>query len=293
MSNWRDTAPDWFRAAVESPWEQRFVESGGAKVHYRLRGAAGAPGIVLCHGNAAHSGWWDFIAPAIAETHRVAAMDFAGMGDSEERRNATPEGFAQDIASVIADAGFEEPPLLIGHSFGGGMSMFLAETRPELIRGLVMMDSPIYPPPEIAGARPAPPKIAPRRYPKREIALERFRLIPEQPVVNEWAVNYIADTGIMETPRGWIWKARTNIFGHPAFGESYWQDQRDRFPRVTVPLHVVWGTLSALCTPDTMAYMRSVAPAGTSFVEMPDAYHHVLLDQPEETIRIIREIAAA
>lgn len=293
MTDWRQTAPDWFRAAVESPWEKRFVDSDGVKVHYRLRGAAGAPGIVLCHGNAAHSGWWDFIAPALAETHRVAAMDFAGMGDSEERRSATPEAFANDIASVIADAGFDAPPLLVGHSFGGGMSMFLAETRPELIRALVMVDSPIYPPPEIAGARPAPPKIAPRRYPKREIALERFRLIPEQPVVNAWAVNYIADTGIMETRRGWIWKARTNIFGHPAFGDSYWQDQRERFPRVAVPLHVVWGNLSALCTPDTLAYMRSVAPVGTSFIEMPDAYHHVLLDQPEETTRILREIAAA
>jgi len=42
-----------------------------------------------------------------------------------------------------------------------------------------------------------------------------------------------------------------------------------------------------------MTYMRSVAPAGTGFIEMPDAYHHVLLDQPEETIRIIRDIAAA
>jgi len=103
MSDWRQTAPDWFRSAVESPWERRYVESGGAKVHYRLRGAADAPGIVLCHGNAAHSGWWDFIAPAIAETHRVAAMDFAGMGDSEERRTASPEAFAEDIAQVIAE----------------------------------------------------------------------------------------------------------------------------------------------------------------------------------------------
>lgn len=291
MSDWRETAPEWFRAAVASPWEPRFVESGGARVHYRLRGPAGAPGIVLCHGNAAHSGWWDSIAPALATDHRVVALDFAGMGDSEERALVTPEGFAGDIAAVIADAGFPAPPLLIGHSFGGGMSMVLAVDRPDLIRRVVMVDSPVYPPEEIGGPRPAPPRVAARRYPTRDIALERFRLIPEQPVVADYAVAYIAETGVMETPKGWTWKARTNIFGHPAFGPNFWQTQRDRFPQIRVPLSVVYGAWSALCTPLVMDYMRSIAPQGARFVEIAEAYHHVLLDQPAETTRVLREIA--
>lgn len=289
MSDWRNTAPDWFLSAVGSPWEARFAESGGAKVHYRVRGAEGAPGLVLAHGNAAHSGWWDFIAPALAENHRVAALDFAGMGDSEERALVTPDGFKQDIVAVIEAMGFDEPPLLIGHSFGGGMSMRVAVEHPDLIRGVVMMDSPIYPPDL---KRPGPPRVAKRAYPSKEIALERFRLIPDQPVVTDYAVKYIAETGVMETPKGWTWKARTNIFGHPTFGPPFWQAQGEMFPKIGIPLTVFWGADSALCTPEVMDYMRSIAPEQTRWVEMPDAYHHLLLDRPQETIRMLNEIIA-
>jgi pimeloyl-ACP methyl ester carboxylesterase len=288
MSDWRQDAPDWFVRAVESPWEARHAESGGAKIHYRVRGAEGAPGLVLCHGNAAHSGWWDFIAPALAEDYRVAALDFAGMGDSEERAMVTPDGFAGDIVAVIRDMGFETPPLLIGHSFGGGMSMRVAVDHPDLIRGVVMMDSPVYPPDL---ERPGPPRVAKRAYPSKEIALDRFRLIPEQPVVTPWAVAYIAETGIMETRKGWTWKARTNIFGHPAFGPPFWEQQAGYFPRIEIPLTVFWGAQSALCTPETMDFMRGIAPPQARFVEMADAYHHLLLDRPEETVRALKDIA--
>ncbi|WP_417515080.1 alpha/beta fold hydrolase [Minwuia sp.] len=289
MSNWRESAPDWFIQAVDSPWEQRFAESGGAKIHYRVRGEEGAPGIVLCHGNAAHSGWWDFIAPALAEDYRVAALDFAGMGDSEERQLVTPDGFANDIVAVIRDMGFDSPPLLIGHSFGGGMSMRVAVDHPDLIRGLVMVDSPVYRPDT---DRPGPPRVAKRAYPSMEIALERFRLIPEQPVVTPYAVAYIAETGVMETRKGWTWKARTNIFGHPAFAKHFWEEQAGYFPRIEIPATKLWGSLSALCTPETMAFMQEIAPSHVTFVEMEDAYHHLLLDRPQETIRVLKEIAA-
>jgi len=289
MSNWRDTAPDWAVAAIDSPWQARFGDSDGTRIHYRVRGTEDAPGIVLCHGNAAHSGWWDFIAPALAETHRVAAMDFAGMGDSEERRQVTAESFVGDIAAVIADTGFTSPPLLIGHSFGGGMAMRLAVERSELIRAVVLIDSPVYPP---DNDRPRPPRVAKRNYPSREIALQRFRLIPEQPVVSQWAVDYIAETGIMEEKRGWTWKARANIFGHPAFGPHFWEEQVGFWPRIDIPVTKIWGVNSALCTPETMAFMREIAPPQTRFIEMADAWHHLLLDRPQETIRLLKEVAA-
>jgi pimeloyl-ACP methyl ester carboxylesterase len=290
MSDWRQDAPDWFLAAVDSPWEARFAESGGAKIHYRVRGPEGAPGLVLCHGNAAHSGWWDFIAPSLAETYRVAAVDFAGMGDSDERAHVTADGFAEDIVAVIDAMGFDSPPLLIGHSFGGGMSMRVAVDHPEKIRGVVMMDSPVYPPDH---DRPGPPRVAKRAYPSREIALQRFRLIPDQPTVTPYAVAYIAETGIMETSKGWTWKARTNIFGHPSFGPHFWQEQVGFFPKIGIPLTIFWGADSALCTPRVMDYMREIAPEGAEFIEMKDAYHHLLLDRPQETIATLLRIAAA
>ena len=57
------TAPAWFAAALAQAPERREVEVDGTPVRYRVWGEAGRPGLVLVHGGAAHSGWWDHVAP--------------------------------------------------------------------------------------------------------------------------------------------------------------------------------------------------------------------------------------
>jgi pimeloyl-ACP methyl ester carboxylesterase len=40
---------------------------------------------MLLHGNAAHLGWWSFLAPLLAGQYRVVALSFSGMGASSWR----------------------------------------------------------------------------------------------------------------------------------------------------------------------------------------------------------------
>ncbi len=50
-------------------------------------------------------------------------------------------GYADWVASFMAAVGIEEPALVIGHSFGGGVAMKLARDRPALVRYLVLLNA--------------------------------------------------------------------------------------------------------------------------------------------------------
>src|SRR5258708_11445341 len=93
--------PDWFTAALAAPADDGSVEVAGARISYRAWGPAGAPGVVLVHGTAAHARWWDHIGPFLqgstsgegaspdrAYPHnglRVAALSMSGPGGSDWR----------------------------------------------------------------------------------------------------------------------------------------------------------------------------------------------------------------
>jgi pimeloyl-ACP methyl ester carboxylesterase len=73
--------------------------------------------------------------------HRVVSVDLRGHGESD-----TPESgyanadFAGDLAYLCAQVGLSKP-VIVGHSFGGSVSLYLTTTRPDLVRGLVLLDS--------------------------------------------------------------------------------------------------------------------------------------------------------
>ncbi|HEY5346778.1 MAG TPA: alpha/beta hydrolase, partial [Rhizomicrobium sp.] len=121
-------APQWFVDATATAPESAFVEVEGAAIHYLRWGDRTRPGILLVHGNAAHAYWWSFIGPFLARDYNVAAMDLSGMGDSDWRADGvyTMDQFAREQIAVCQAAGmFEgsEPPMIVGHSFGGFVTM--------------------------------------------------------------------------------------------------------------------------------------------------------------------------
>jgi predicted amino acid-binding ACT domain protein/surfactin synthase thioesterase subunit len=50
-------------------------------------------------------------------------------------------GYADWVASFMLEVGIEEPALVIGHSFGGGVAIKLARTQPTLVRYLVLLNA--------------------------------------------------------------------------------------------------------------------------------------------------------
>ena len=119
-----ETIPEWFNRALDVPFEDHEITVAGAPVHYLQWGrGSGKPGLIFVHGNGAHAHWWTFLAPFFLEEYSVAAIDLTGAGDSGRRERYTPEQFAEEVNAVCHDSGFGSDTVVVGHSFGGYITL--------------------------------------------------------------------------------------------------------------------------------------------------------------------------
>ena len=196
--------PDWFRKAVAAPYDEGSVAVKGTDVHYLEWGQRGRPGLVFVHGGAAHAHWWSYLAPFFAERWHAVALDLSGHGDSGRRSDYSHELWAHEVLSVAEDARFPGPPVVVGHSLGGVVTIETAASHGELIAGAVVVDSPVRGPDHESreGASGTSPVRTPGVYEDKQTAVDHFRLIPEQPVTNQFILDYIANHSLIETDAG-------------------------------------------------------------------------------------------
>ena len=281
MARW-DTSgdsaiPDWFWSAVETPSQEHTVEVDECDVFYRTWGEPSKPPLLLIHGMNAHSRWWDFIAPQLMDEYRIAAMDLSGMGDSDYRYAYDAEIYAREIVGVCDDAGIGNDVVVVGHSFGGMMAAKAAKAFPERFGALVLVDSGIRAPDEPVPAEgPVMGGGRAKVYPNREVAEERFRLFPPQPCANRYILTYIARHSLMRVDGGWAWKFDEELPLTLKGGERYPED----YTGLMLPAGIVYGERSASCSKQTVAYTAELIPGDVPVVEVPDAQHHVFLDEP-------------
>src|ERR1700693_6173318 len=86
-----NSPPAWFSAALDAPVQVGMTTVDGASIAYRAWGDPDGRSIVLVHGGAAHSRWWDHIAPMLTAGWRVVAVDLSGHGDSDRRGRLRPD----------------------------------------------------------------------------------------------------------------------------------------------------------------------------------------------------------
>lgn len=279
-------APDWFRWALSQPHTSHQVAVEGCPINYLLwpgqTAQANSRGILLVHGGGAHANWWTFIAPYFTRDFRVAAIDLSGMGDSGRRETYSSGLRAREMAGVIAHAGLGVRPFVVGHSFGGFMTMKFASSNGPELGGAVIVDSPIRAPD--VESLPPPPMGNKRVYPTFEEALARFRLMPAQPCENDYIVEFIARHSLKPVDGGWSWKFDPDAMGSRRFGEPF----REYLQAVRCRSALVFGEKSKLVSRATATYMSSLMGPQAPIVEIPEAEHHVMLDQPIAFVAAIR-----
>src|SRR4029079_9297852 len=101
----------------------------------------GDQAIVLLHGMACVREHMAPLIDAFSPTHRCVAFHMRGPGASGVPHDAySTESFTSDLAFVIDALGLGRP-ILIGHSFGGSVSLAFAAAHPERVRALWMLVS--------------------------------------------------------------------------------------------------------------------------------------------------------
>jgi len=119
-------------------------EHDGIALAYDDLGDRGAPAVVLLHGGSMSRGTWSAVAPRLAATHRVLAVDLAGHGDSDR----APGGYAvpdqgRRIAALCENV-VGGDVVVIGSSYGALVAVYLAAERPDIVLAAVLGDPPIY-----------------------------------------------------------------------------------------------------------------------------------------------------
>ena len=284
-------APDWFRWAVGRPVQSHRVEVAGCSIHYLLwpgdGAAANERGILFVHGGGGHAQWWRFIAPFFGRDFRVAAIDLSGMGDSGRREEYSATLRAEEIRAVLLDAGLGSHPFVVGHSFGGYMTMRFGASYGDEIGGAVIVDSPIRKPEaRVEHQRRLPPMDRKNHYADFETALARFRLRPAQTCDNDFVVEFIGRHSLMQDEAGWTWKFHPVAMGRRRFGEPF----HEHLQGLTCPAALIFGEKSALVGRETAAYMSELMGPKAPVVEIPEAQHHVMLDQPLAFVAALRAL---
>ncbi|KAA0024033.1 alpha/beta hydrolase [Antrihabitans cavernicola] len=98
--------------------------------------------VLALHGITGHGKRWESLATENLADARVLAPDLLGHGRSSANPPWHFESQADAVAEVLrAETG--EPALVVGHSFGGAVAIYLANRHPELVRALVLLDPAI------------------------------------------------------------------------------------------------------------------------------------------------------
>ncbi len=274
--------PAWFTEALAAPVTERATSLDGIPIAYRMWGGSSERGIVLVHGGGAHSRWWDHIAPLLAAERRVIAIDLSGHGDSGRRERYSFDAWAREVLAVVADAGLDTPPVVIGHSMGGVVTLRLAAMFGSQIEGAVIVDAPLRDraPEEQAAQRQRVFRQL-RRYPTQEAILARFRPVPDQPVLG-YIADHVAAMSIRQADDGWTWKWDPAVFNsrETPSGPLTKLDCRAALFRAE------HGILSAEMSDLVYDRLGRVAPV----IEIPVAGHHVMLDQPIALVAALRTL---
>ena len=115
----------------------KFITYQGIKLHYTISGE-GHP-LMLLHGWGCSTEIWQRVLPFLEERFRVINVDFAGFGQSEEPTEVWGVEEYTRMVEQFAKENSIENPALVGHSFGGRVSIVYASRN--AVSRVVLVDA--------------------------------------------------------------------------------------------------------------------------------------------------------
>ncbi|MAH61128.1 MAG: hypothetical protein CMF42_02435 [Legionellales bacterium] len=289
-----DQFQKWRRAFQSIQYQNKTIKLNGIQVGYAAVLGQNKPTILLVHGFSAHKHWWDFCLPWLYDAFNIVAIDLCGMGYSEHLDHydtATTVDLMLALMDHLKIPRFH----LVAHSFGAYLSSYCISVHSQRILSFTCIDLDLkiynpyvdHPNPKIQ----TPPR---RWYPDQESAISRFRLIPEGFAQKDtrW-LEYMASQSICPYLDGWSWRFDPNIFN---FDKVYCQDtfcQSIKKKKIRCLFIVGEKTKIMNVEQGLKNWYSLVTSEFGSHVIIHDAYHHIMLDQPEDlSLKIINFIQA-
>jgi len=262
----------------------------GAEIHYLAWGESGRRGLVFVHGGGAHAHWWTHVAAQFAGDFRVLAVDLSGHGDSGHRELYDLEQWTREVIAVARAGEVKGEPIIVGHSMGGFVTIATASLHGDELSGVIICDSPVTEPdPEIGSYRVKEAFGVPRTYRTVEDALARFRTVPPQDHYLDFVMDHVGRRSMRAVDGGFRWKFDRLIFDQ--FSDGMRSIALPYLSTVRCRLALLRSELG-LVTPDIGESMYEAMGRVAPVVELPQAGHHAMLDQPLVLLTAIRTLLA-
>lgn len=241
----------------------------------------GSP-LVLIHGVLAEHGRWGLMAPALAQSHRVVAMDRRWRGGSDDGPNYAMEREAEDVIAVVG--ALDGPVDILAHSFGA-IATLAALKQLTNVRSLVLYEPILNRGPIDTTREPAVDAVEAQALAgDREGALRTFYRehfhMPEAGIDAIKAAGYWDErlAVIHATPRE-VYAARTYLFDPASYAD------------IDVPVLLVLGTESPPIFAESIALAREAFPKSTT-VMLEGQGHHAMATAPQLLVDVARTFFA-
>lgn len=248
---------------------QHFTEINGLRVQFRVRGK-GEP-LLLLHGWGASSLSWAPVAGALEERFRVITPDLPGFGFSQEPPAAWGVAeYADVVAGLLASTGLGSAHV-VGHSFGGVVATALATSKPELVKRLVLVASPVV-------RLKADGQVRSRISGYGRVKLLASLLPPFKERILEWGrMKYGSED------------YRNAGSMRPTLVKVLGEDLRHVLPNVGVPTLLVYGENDEDVPLAAAEVAVQALPDSARLVVMPGAGHFPFLDDSQAFLQTLTE----
>lgn len=117
------------------------ARAGNLEIAYESAGT-GDPALVFIHGVCADRSYFRPQLAHFSGRRRLVALDLRGHGESSVPLEVTIDDFVTDVIAVADEAGLESA-VLCGHSMAGVVGLKVALARPEMVRGVAMIEGTV------------------------------------------------------------------------------------------------------------------------------------------------------
>ena len=260
------------------------------------------PAVVCVHGlGGSHANWHD-LAPLLAQTHRVHALDLAGHGRTPRAgRSASVRANCALLGRFVEEV-VGGPVVLVGNSMGGAISLLHAAASPGSVAGLVLIGPALprmraeVPDRALARhvARYAVPGLAQRALVKRRARLGAEGMIREtlelttadatrvSPGLRRLAVELLETRASGPDSEAAFLEAARSLAVLVTRAGAY----REAIASVRAPALVLQGTMDRLVPPGGVAQLAALQPGWQ--VELLEGVGHVpQIEVPERTAALV------
>jgi pimeloyl-ACP methyl ester carboxylesterase len=287
------------------PWPGRYVAVGGARIFIRSTpSTSDSPEPALyVHGLGGASTNWTDLAAQLAPWLAGEALDLPGFG----RSGPSPDddysirAQAQIVIGYLETSG-RGPVHLIGNSMGGAISIFVAASRPDLVKTLSLV-SPAVPTLRPNTTPGADPRMLLLMVPGLGSFLQRkLEALPaEHRIQGTLALVYGNTSNIpqmrideaveeLDGRSGMDWGPHAFVAAMRSIAGNYVQVRSrsmwTRMRSITAPTLLVWGDQDRLVDVRVAERTRASIP-GSRLIVLPGIGHVAMMEDPQTTARAV------